>query len=212
MIQRHFVHLFCNLPTNAMTILNQEALTQLFAGARSLHTFRPQAISDDTLVALYDQMKWGPTAFNCQPGRYIFLRTAAAKARLAAALSPANLDKTLAAPMTVIIAQDSLFHEHLPQQFPAYDAKAIFESNPSLAATTAFRNSSLQGAYLMLAARGLGLTCGPMSGFDAVKLNAEFFPDGRNQVNFLCNLGYGDFTGAKPRGPRLAFAEACQIL
>ncbi|MDD5176434.1 MAG: malonic semialdehyde reductase [Sterolibacterium sp.] len=195
-----------------MSVLNQEVLAQLFSGARSLHAFRPEPVRDDTLAALYDLVKWGPSAFNSQPGRYIFLRTAESKARLAPALMPANLDKTLAAPVTVIIAQDSRFYENLPQLFPTYDAKSIFESNAALAATTAFRNSSLQGAYLMLAARGLGLTCGPMSGFDAAKVNAEFFPDGRNQVNFLCNLGYGDFTGARPRDPRLKFAEACRIL
>ncbi|MFA7269545.1 MAG: malonic semialdehyde reductase [Sterolibacterium sp.] len=195
-----------------MSVLSQEALAQLYTGARSLHTFRPEPVSDSTLAALYDLLKWGPTAFNGQPGRYIFLRTAAAKARLAAALMPANLDKTMATPVTVIIAQDSRFYEHLPKLFPAYDAKAMFESNPALVASTAFRNSSLQGAYLILAARALGLTCGPMSGFDAAKLNAEFFPDGRNQANFLCNLGYGDPAGAKPRGPRLAFEEACSLL
>ncbi|MCX7179838.1 MAG: malonic semialdehyde reductase [Proteobacteria bacterium] len=195
-----------------MTALSQAALAQLFTDARSLHSFRPEAVSDATLAELYDLLKWGPTAFNAQPGRYLFLRTAAAKARLAPALMPANLKKTLAAPVTVIIAMDVKFYEQLPRLFPAYDAKAMFEPNPALAASTAFRNTSLQAAYLMIAARALGLTCGPMSGFDADKLNAEFFADGRAQANFLCNLGYADVAGAKPRDPRLAFAEACQLL
>ncbi len=118
----------------------------------------------------------------------------------------------MAAPITVIIAYDTRFYEHLPQQFPAYETQSIFTTNPPLAATAAFRNGTLQGAYLMLAARSLGLACGPMSGFDAGKVNAEFFPDGRCQSNFLCNIGYGDLPGAFPRGPRLAFAEACQLL
>lgn len=195
-----------------MSILTPAALAQLFTDARSLHSFRPEPVSDATLTELYDLLKWGPSAFNAQPGRYLFLRTAAAKARLAPALKPANLEKTLAAPVTVIVAQDLRFYEHLPRLFSAYDAKALFEADPALVASTAFRNSCLQGAYLMIAARALGLTCGPMSGFDAGKVNAEFFPDGRIQANFLCNLGYADLSGAKARGPRLAFAEACQLL
>ena len=157
-------------------------------------------------------MKWAPTSMNCQPARFVFLRSAEAKARLKSALSPNNLAKTLAAPVVVIVAMDTRFYEHLPTQFPAYDAKPMFEANAALAEATAFRNSSLQGAYFIIAARLHGLDCGPMSGFDAGKLNAEFFADGRLKANFLINLGHGDASGNHPRGPRLPFAEATQLL
>jgi len=149
---------------------------------------------------------------NCQPARLVFVTSPEGKARLAPALSPGNLDKTLAAPATVIIATDSRFYEHLPTMFPAYDARPMFEADAPLAASTALRNGTLQGAYLILAARALGFDCGPMSGFDASKLNAAFFPDGRYQVNFLCNLGIGDSASLHPRGPRLSFEEACRIV
>ena len=151
---------------------NDHALDLAFREARSFNRFTADPVSDDTLAALYDLLKWGPTSMNCQPARYVFLRTAAAKQRLKPALSPGNVEKTLAAPVVAIVAIDNRFHEHLPQQFPAYDAKPMFEANPALAAATADRNSSLQGAYLMIAARLLGLDCGPMSGFDAARLNA----------------------------------------
>lgn len=194
------------------TPLTDAALDQLFRNARSLHAYSDQPVTDDTLRALYDLLKWGPTAFNAQPARYVFLRSAEAKARLAPLLMPANQKKTLAAPVTVIVAQDLDFPARLPEQFPAYDAKAVFDGNAALTEATAFRNSSLQGAYLMLAARALGLSAGPMSGFDAAKVDAEFFPGGRVRSNFIVNLGYGDLAKATSRGPRLAFAEAAQIL
>ena len=149
---------------------------------------------------------------NSQPGRYVFLRSQESRQRLIPALARGNQAKTLAAPLTVIVAQDSRFFDHLPTQFSAYDAKPIFESNSVLAESTAFRNSSLQGAYLMIAARLLGLDCGPMSGFDPAKVNAEFFPDGQWKVNFLINLGYGDASGNYPRGPRLPFETVAQVL
>ena len=148
---------------------------------------------------------------NCQPARLVFITSAEGKVRLASALSPGNLDKTLNAPLTVIVATDSRFYEHLPTMFPAYDARPTFAGDAALAASTAFRNGTLQGAYLILAARAIGLDCGPMSGFDAGKLNAEFFPDGRYQANFLCNIGIGDPAMLHPRGPRLSFEEACEI-
>ncbi|KPF44282.1 malonic semialdehyde reductase [beta proteobacterium AAP121] len=195
-----------------MTSANEHALNLAFREARSINRFTAQAVGDETLAALYDLLKWGPTSMNCQPARYVFLRSEAAKQRLKPALSPGNVDKTMAAPVVAIVAIDNLFYEHLPQQFPAYDAKPMFEANPALAAATAERNSSLQGAYLMIAARLLGLDCAPMSGFDAAKLNAEFFPDGRWRANFLVNLGYGDPTGNHPRGPRLAFEQAVTLL
>lgn len=192
--------------------LPDSALDQLFRSARSLHAFTDQPVTDATLEALYDLLKWGPTAFNCQPARYVFLRSKEAKERLAPTLMPANLAKTMAAPVTVIVAQDLDFANHLPEQFPAYNAKPLFDANAALAEVTAFRNSSLQGAYLMLAARALGLSVGPMSGFDAAKLDAEFFPGSRVRSNFIANIGYGVLAKAAPRGPRLPFNLAAQVL
>ncbi|MEF8699498.1 MAG: malonic semialdehyde reductase [Candidatus Accumulibacter sp. UW26] len=195
-----------------MPPLPAAALDQLFVHARTHHAFFPEPIPEATLRHLYDLMKWGPTSMNCQPARLLFVTTPAGKARLAPALSAGNLEKTLAAPATVIIATDSRFFEHLPTMFPAYDAQPMFAGNAELAASTAFRNGTLQGAYLIVAARALGLDCGPMSGFDAGKVNAAFFPDGRYQANFLCNLGFGDPSGLHPRGRRLTFEEACRIV
>jgi 3-hydroxypropanoate dehydrogenase len=188
------------------------ALDLAFAQARTVNTFTAQAVSDDTLRQLYDLAKWGPTSMNAQPGRFIFVRSPAAKARLAPALAAGNLDKSMAAPVTVIVAQDTQFYEHLPEQFPAMNAKPMFEGNAALSQATATRNSTLQGAYLIVAARLLGLDCGPMSGFDATKVDAEFFADGRFKANFLINLGYGDASGNHPRGPRLGFDVAAHIL
>ena len=192
--------------------LSDQALDQLFRQAHTAHAFQPTPVADDTLKALYDLLKWAPTAFNAQPARYVFVKSTEAKARLVPALSPGNVPQVNSAAVTVIVAQDSRFFEHLPTQFPAYDAKPLFESNAALTESTAFRNSSLQGAYLILAARPLGLDVGVMSGFDAAKVNAEFFADGRWRANFLINLGVADPAGIHPRGPRLAFEEAAQIL
>ena len=194
-----------------MPALNSEALDQLFVAARTHNAFAPEPIPEATLRRLYDLMKWGPTSMNCQPARLVFVTTSAGKALLAPALSPGNLEKTMAAPATVIIATDRRFYDHLPTLFPSYDARPTFAADAALAASTAFRNGTLQGAYLILAARALGLDCGPMSGFDAGKLNAAFFPDGRYQANFLCNLGIGDPAAVHPRGPRLSFEQACRI-
>jgi 3-hydroxypropanoate dehydrogenase len=195
-----------------MSLLSQTALDQIFVHARSVKKFKPDAVSDDTLRQLHELMKWGPTAFNSQPARFVFLRSTQAKARLKPALIASNVDKTMAAPVVVIVAMDMLFYEHLPQLNPATDAKSYFVDNAALTETSAFRNSSLQGAYLMVAARMLGLGCGPMSGFDAAKVNAEFFADGRLKANFLINLGYGDPSGNYPRGPRLSFDAAARLL
>ena len=192
--------------------LNPEALAQLFTEARTFNTFTDQPISDATLAQLYDLFKWGPTSMNSQPGRFVFVRSAEVKARLKPALAASNADKTMAAPLCVIVAQDSNFQEHITAQFPAYDAKPMFDGNAALAASTALRGSTLQGAYLMLAARSLGLDCGPMSGFNNAAVDAEFFPEGRFKSNFLINLGYGDPSGNYPRGPRLAFDVACKVL
>lgn len=198
-----------SLPTSAVS---QDALDRAFLSARSFNAFSDQPVSDDTLRRLYDVMQWGPTSMNTQPARFVFLRTPEARERLVPALSPGNVEKTRKAPVTVIVAHDTRFFDHLPTQFKAYDAKPMFEANDALAESTALRNSSLQGAYLIVAARLLGLDAGAMSGFDAAKLNAEFFPDGDWKVNFLVNLGYGDTTGNYPRGPRLGFEEVARLL
>jgi len=189
-----------------------EVLNQAFLEARSFNRFSDRPVSAETLHQLYDLMKWGPTSMNTQPARLLFLTSPEAKERLVPSLSPGNVDKTRAAPVTVIVAQDLDFFEHLPTQFAAYDAKPLFANNAALAESTAFRNSSLQGAYLIIAARLLGLDAGPMSGFDGDKLNAEFFPEGRWRANFLINLGYGDASGNHPRGPRLPFDSVARIL
>jgi len=191
--------------------LSPEVLEQLFRGARTAHGFQPEPVGDETLHALYELLRWGPTSFNCQPGRYVFVRSAQAKERLKAALIPGNVAQTMAAPVTVIVAYDTQFYDHLPAQYPATDARPIFANNPQAAQATAVRNSSLQGAYLMLAARALGLDCGPMSGFDPAKVDAAFFPDGRCKSNFLVNLGVADPSKTYPRGPRLDFAVAARI-
>lgn len=192
--------------------LPDAALDQLFREARTVHAFKPVPVSDELIQRLYELLKWGPTAFNAQPARYVFLRSPEARERLVPALSAGNVAQTRAAGVTVIVAQDSRFHEHLPSQFPAYDAKPLFEADPALAEATALRNSSLQGAYLILAARALGLDSGAQSGFDPAKVNAEFFPDGRFKANFIINLGMADPTGIHPRGPRLAFEDVARIL
>lgn len=192
--------------------LNDAALDQLFRDARTFNRFQSKPVDDATVRALYDLLKWGPTAFNAQPARYVVLRTPEAKQRLAPALSANNREKTIAAPLTVIVAQDKRFFDQLPEQFPAYDAKPLFESTPALVEPTAFRNSSLQGAYLIVAARALGLDAGPMSGFDAAAVNQEFFPDGQYSANFIVNLGYGDKESLFPRSPRLSFEQAVTLL
>jgi 3-hydroxypropanoate dehydrogenase len=195
-----------------MTI-DAAGLDLLFREARTHNKWHEDTVSDETLHELYDLLKQGPTSANCSPARFLFLRTKEAKERLAPALSSGNLAKTMAAPVTVIVAYDPKFYERLPFLFPHNpDATSWFTSNESLAATTAFRNGTLQGAYLILAARALGLDCGPMSGFDNDAVDAAFFPDGRIKSNFLCNLGYGEPAALHPRNPRLDFAEACEII
>lgn len=188
------------------------SLEQSFLSARTFSKFTSQPVPDALLHQLYDLAKWGPTSMNCQPARLVFVRSPEAKAQLKLALALGNADKTMAAPVTVIVAMDSRFFDHLPEQFTAMNAKPMFEGNVALAEGTAFRNSSLQGAYLILAARQLGLDCGPMSGFDAAKVNEQFFPDGRFKANFLVNLGYGEQGSTYPRGPRLPFETACSIV
>jgi 3-hydroxypropanoate dehydrogenase len=196
-------------------MLDDFALDTLFRTARTANGFRDEPVTDAQLHAVFDLMKMAPTSANCQPARFVFLRSRPAKERLRPALSPGNLDKTMAAPVTAIIAYDTLFHEHLPRFFPHNPAaKSWFDGDDKKAAreTAAFRNGTLQGAYFILAARAVGLDCGPMSGFDNAKVDAEFFPDGRFRSNFLCNLGRADPATIFPRGPRFDFGEACQVL
>ena len=207
--------------------LSDEILDQLFCKARTHTHWLDKAVADDTLRRLYDLMKWGPTSANGSPARFVFLRSKEAKERLRPTLAPGNVDKTMSAPVTVIIAYDLLFYEKLPKLFPhSPSMRTLFADNPQLVEVTAKRNSSLQGAYLMIAARALGLDCGPMSGFDNAKLDEaffgageeregceqEFFPAGHVKSNFLCNLGYGDASQLYPRTPRLEFNEACTLL
>jgi len=193
-------------------MLNQSALDTLFYNAHTHNGWQDRPLSDAQLQQLYDALRWAPTAANGAPARFVFVRSAEAKARLAPALSAGNLDKTLAAPVTVIVGMDTAFYEKLPQLSPAVDARSWFVGNEALIQSTAFRNSSLQGAYLMLAARALGLDVGPMSGFDNAKVDAAFFGGTSIQSNFICNIGYGDPAKIRPRAPRLAFDEACQIV
>jgi 3-hydroxypropanoate dehydrogenase len=194
-----------------MPALDTSALDQLFRTARTHNGWLPKAVSDDELRAIYELMKWAPTSANCSPARIVFVRSREAKERLRPALSPGNLEKTMAAPVTAIIGYDLAFYEKLPQLFPHADARSWFAGKPAVIETTAFRNGSLQGAYFILAARAVGLDCGPMSGFDNAKVDAEFFAGTSVRSNFLCNLGHGDPAKLFARSPRLAFDDACRI-
>jgi 3-hydroxypropanoate dehydrogenase len=193
-------------------MLNQSALDTLFYNAHTHNGWQDRPVTDEQLQQLYDALRWAPTAANGSPARLVFVRSAEAKARLAPALSEGNLAKTLAAPVTVIVGMDMEFYEKLPQLSPAVDARSWFAGNDAAIQSTAFRNSSLQGGYLILAARALGLDVGPMSGFDNAKVDAAFFAGTAIKSNFICNIGYGDPAKIRPRAPRLAFDEACQIL
>jgi 3-hydroxypropanoate dehydrogenase len=192
--------------------ISDEALDQLFREARTYSAWLPEPVTVELLRKAYELASLGPTGANGSPARFVFILTPDAKARLKPVLAPGNVEKTMAAPVTVIVAWDTEFYENLPRLFPQYDARSHFVGNKALIDETAFRNGSLQAAYFILAARALGLDCGPMSGFDADKLNAEFFPDGKWKANLLCNLGYGDQTKLHPRNPRLNFEEASLIL
>ena len=185
---------------------------QLFTSARTHSHWLPKTIEDEVLKELYSLAKLGPTSANSCPARFIFIKKAAAKTALLSVTNEGNIEKVKSAPVTVIIAWDTEFYEKLPTLTPQKQLRDIFASNPKLAHDTAFRNSALQAAYLMMAARTLGLDCGPMSGFDETALNNEFFPDGKWKVNFICNLGYGDHSKLHPRNPRLKFEEACKII
>ncbi|MGL4574455.1 MAG: malonic semialdehyde reductase [Burkholderiaceae bacterium] len=184
----------------------------LFSKARSHNGFTSEPVTDAQLRQVYELLKWGPTSANCSPARFVFVRSGPAKEKLLACMNPGNVEKTRQAPVTAIIGMDLEFYEKLPQLFPHTDARSWFAGKPAHIEATAFRNSSLQGGYFILAARAVGLDCGPMSGFDADKMNAAFFAGTTVKVNFVCTLGRGDPSKIFPRSPRLAFEEACQIV
>ena len=193
------------------TRLDPSALKQLFLDARTQNKWQTKDVPDSLLKELVDVMKMGPTSANCSPARIIFVKSQAAKERLKPLLSPGNVDKTMSAPVVAIIGHDMAFYDYLPQLFPHADAKSWFVGKPEHIGLTAFRNGSLQGAYLMLAARALGLDVGAMSGFDNAKVDAEFFKDTTVKSNFICNMGYGDPTGVMARSPRFTFDEMAII-
>jgi len=189
------------------------ALDQLFRTARTYTAWLDIPVSDETLRQIYELMKWGPTSGNLCPARIVFVRSAAARERLRPALAPGNVDKVMSAPATAIVAYDLKFYDRQPTLAPHNPrSRETLAASPELAEATAFRNSSLQGGYFILAARSLGLDCGPMSGFDNVKVDEEFFAAGQLKSNFLCNIGYGDPSRIRPRQPRLEFDEACSIV
>jgi 3-hydroxypropanoate dehydrogenase len=193
---------------------NNEFLDRVFHSARSQNGWLPTPVSDEQLRQLYDVMKWGPTSVNCSPARLVFVRTGEGKARLRDALAPGNVDKTMAAPVVAIVGYDTHFYEQLPQLFPHNPAvKTWFEgeAKKGFADTTAFRNGTLQGGYLIAAARALGLDCGPMSGFDNAKVDELFFSGTTVKSNFICGLGHGDPAKVFARSPRLSFDEACRL-
>jgi len=189
-----------------------ESVEHLFEAARTHNAWLDRDVPDEVLRQLYDRLRWAPTSANSNPGRFVFVRSPAAKQKLAPHLAPLNAEKTMAAPVCVIVAADTQFYDQLPQLFPARDMRSVFANAPPLADETATRNAILQGGYLILAARSLGLDCGPMSGFSRDGVDNDFFPDGRWKSNFLVNLGYGDTEKLWPRNPRLSFDEACRIL
>ena len=195
----------------APTTLDDRALDQLFREARTQNKWQDRPVPDATLEQVYNLLKWAPTSANSSPARFVFIRTAEGKAKLKQALSPGNVEKTMTAPVTVIVAHDVEFYEKLPFLFPHADARSWFAGNPAFAETSAFRNGTLQGAYLMMAARSVGLDVGAMSGFDNAKVDELFLAGTTWKSNFLVNLGYGDPNGLFPRSPRLSFDEACRF-
>ena len=194
------------------SILPKEAQEMLFTNARTHAHWQDRPVTDAEIEAIYDLMKWAPTSANCSPLRMVFIRSVAAKEKLKPCLAPGNVEKTMAAPVTVLFGHDREFYEKLPKLFPHTDARSWFIGNQALIDETAFRNGTLQAAYFMLAARALGLDCGPMSGFDRDKATAAFFADTKVEANFLCNLGHGDASKLFPRSPRLEFSEAAVIV
>jgi 3-hydroxypropanoate dehydrogenase len=200
------------MPSETAVKIADSMLDQLFRNARTHTVWQARPVPVELLQEAYNLARMGPTSANASPARFVFLTTPEAKQRLLPAMAPGNVEKTRTAPVTAIIAYDTEFYEQLPRLFPHADMRQYFVGNAELIAETAMRNGSLEGAYFILAARALGLDCGPMSGFDAAKVNAEFFPDGKWKANFLCNLGHGDPSKLYPRSPRLSFEEACRVL
>lgn len=199
------------MTTSKKTPLNEAALDTLFMEARTYNAWSDRPVTDTLLEEIWNIARMGPTSANCSPSRIVFATSAEAKEKLKPCLMGGNIAKTMQAPVTAILGHDMQFHEKLPQLFPHEDARSWFAGNDALIEETAFRNGTLQGAYIMLAARALGLDCGPMSGFDKDKVNAAFFAGTDVRVNFLCNIGYGTDKDLFPRSPRLAFAEACRV-
>lgn len=192
--------------------LDDHSLDIIFRKARTHSAWLDKPVSDELLNQVYDLMKWAPTGVNCSPARIVFVRSAEAKQRLLPAMSPGNVEKTRSAPVTAIVGYDLEFYEKLPELFPQTDARSWFAGNQPMIDAAAFRNGTLQGAYLLLAARALGLDAGPMSGFDNEKVDREFFAGTKIKSNFVINLGYGDRSKLFPRNPRLPFGEVAQIL
>ena len=194
-------------------VVDDQGLDLIFRNARTQNSWQAQSLPEELLRRVYELAKLGPTSANCSPARFLFVVSAEAKEKLKPTLGPRNVDKTMAAPATVIVGYDTKFYEHLPILFPHNpNMRQMFEGNDAVIQDTAFRNATLQGAYLMIAARSLGLDCGPMSGFDPAAVNAAFWPAGDVKANFLCNLGYGDDQAVFPRSPRLSFEQSCQIV
>jgi 3-hydroxypropanoate dehydrogenase len=200
-----------DLRKNSHMLLDAKTEALLFSAARTQNGFTDEPVTDAQLRELYDLLKWGPTSANCSPARFVFVRSGPAKEKLLTCMDAGNVAKTRQAPVTAIIGMDLEFYEKLPQLFPHTDARSWFAGKPAHIETTAFRNSSLQGGYFILAARAVGLDCGPMSGFNAEKLNAAFFAGTAVKANFVCNLGRGDASKIFPRSPRFSFEEACRI-
>ena len=195
-------------------MLDDNALDKILRDARTHNGWLPKPVTDDQLRAIHELMRWGPTSANSQPARSVFVRTREGREKLRPALSAGNTEKTMSAPVTAIVAYDTQFYEHLPKHFP-HDQTAITwfkgEGKEAVATATAFRNGTLQGAYLIVAARALGFDCGAMSGFNNAVVDEAFFPDGRFRSNFLCNIGYGDASKVFARSPRMTFDEACTL-
>lgn len=196
-----------------MSVIDQNAVETLFTEARTHNVWQDKDVSEEKLRELHHLMQFGPTSMNCQPLRVIFLKSQAAKERLKPALMPNNQEKTMKSPVVAVLGYDTKFYEHLPRMFAHNkEAMSLFEGKTEFINTTAFRNSSIQGGYFILAARSVGLDTGPMSGFNNATVDEEFWPDGKVKSNFLCNLGYGDSTALFPRGDRFAFEEVCEFL
>lgn len=193
-------------------VFDDATLRQVFLDARTHNKWQPKTVPDALLHQLVDVLKMGPTSANCSPARFVFVKSKAAKERLKPHLSEGNRDKTMQAPVCAIIGYDLQFYEHLPKLFPHTDAKSWFAGKPDKIAETAFRNGTLQGGYLILAARMHGLDCGPMSGFDSAGVDEAFFAGTSTKSNFLCNIGYGDPAGVRARSPRFTFTEMAKIV